>query len=385
MVSGERLTGRVRRHQNVVAAASIANIVKTSLGPVGLDKMLVDDVGDLLEVEHGPAAKILVELAQLQDEEVGDGTTSVVLVAAELLKNAEELMSLKIHPTTIISGYRLACRRGLISVDDLARDNIVNAAKTSMSSKIIGCDAGELFAAMGRRRRDGSAGRRCKGGHRYPPIKAVNAAQGMVPHCQTELKMRAFTTPERATVALPSRCPDRAPNAKNRLPRFLAAKVQDEAGHPAAPREQLELMRPARVRPHQGARAEEDHGVGRQRHPDHAGSIDDLCMKYFVEAAPWPFAGAAEDRLEAHRQGHRRPVLCLHDQLGGPECVAQESESRRRVISRSAASIGLLRGATISNCDEMERQRPRDALCVVKRGAGGRQLVPPAAAPWRSP
>lgn len=81
----------------VMAACSIANIVKSSLGPVGLDKMLVDDIGDvtvtndgatilrLLEVEH-PAAKVLVELAQLQDEEVGDGTTSVVIVAAELLK-----------------------------------------------------------------------------------------------------------------------------------------------------------------------------------------------------------------------------------------------------------------------------------------------------------
>ncbi|PIK55870.1 putative T-complex protein 1 subunit alpha-like [Apostichopus japonicus] len=104
-----------------MAASSIANIVKSSLGPVGLDKMLVDDVGDvtvtndgatilkLLEVEH-PSAKILVELADLQDQEVGDGTTSVVLIAAELLKNADELVKQKIHPTTIISGYRLACK-----------------------------------------------------------------------------------------------------------------------------------------------------------------------------------------------------------------------------------------------------------------------------------
>lgn len=80
-----------------MAASTIANVVKSSLGPVGLDKMLVDDIGDvtvtndgatilrLLEVEH-PAARVLVELAQLQDEEVGDGTTSVVIIAAELLK-----------------------------------------------------------------------------------------------------------------------------------------------------------------------------------------------------------------------------------------------------------------------------------------------------------
>merc|ERR1719192_1240171 len=98
-VGGERNTGQSVRTQNVMAACAIANIVKSSLGPVGLDKMLVDDVGDvtitndgatilkLLEVEH-PAAKILCELADLQDEEVGDGTTSVVIIAAELLKNA---------------------------------------------------------------------------------------------------------------------------------------------------------------------------------------------------------------------------------------------------------------------------------------------------------
>lgn len=88
-VGGQRISGQSIRSQNVLACAAVANIVKSSLGPVGLDKMLVDDVGDvtvtndgasilrLLEVQH-PAAKVLVDLAQLQDDEVGDGTTSVV-------------------------------------------------------------------------------------------------------------------------------------------------------------------------------------------------------------------------------------------------------------------------------------------------------------------
>merc|ERR1712179_551510 len=140
-IHGKRSTGSSVRGQNVMAASSIANIVKSSLGPVGLDKMLVDDVGDvtvtndgatilkLLEVEH-PAAKVLVELADLQDQEVGDGTTSVVIIAAELLKNAEELVKQKIHPTSIISGYRLACKEACkylndnltINVDDLGRE-----------------------------------------------------------------------------------------------------------------------------------------------------------------------------------------------------------------------------------------------------------------------
>lgn len=97
VVDGTRTSGKDVREQNVTAAVAIANIVKSSLGPVGLDKMLVDDIGDVtitndgatilkqLEVDH-PAGKVLVELAGLQDQEVGDGTTSVVIIAAELLK-----------------------------------------------------------------------------------------------------------------------------------------------------------------------------------------------------------------------------------------------------------------------------------------------------------
>ncbi|KAF3440048.1 hypothetical protein FNV43_RR18326 [Rhamnella rubrinervis] len=165
-ILGDRQYGQDVRTQNVMACQSVANIVKTSLGPVGLDKMLVDDIGDvtitndgatilkMLEVEH-PAAKVLVELAELQDREVGDGTTSVVIVAAELLKRANDLVRNKIHPTSIISGYRLAMREACkyveeklaVKVEKLGKDSLINCAKTSMSSKLIAGDS-DFFANL---------------------------------------------------------------------------------------------------------------------------------------------------------------------------------------------------------------------------------------------
>lgn len=166
-IMGERTCGQDVRAANVIAVAALSNILKSSLGPQGLDKMLVDDIGDVtitndgatilqqLEVEH-PAAKVLVELANLQDVEVGDGTTSVVIIAAELLKKANELVKQQIHPTTIMSGYRMAMKESLkwiqsnlsVKVDALGSDVLQQVARTSLSSKFVGGAESNLFSKI---------------------------------------------------------------------------------------------------------------------------------------------------------------------------------------------------------------------------------------------
>ena len=110
-----RILGRDAQRTNILAAKIVAEAVRSTLGPKGMDKMLVDDLGDVvitndgatildeIDVEH-PAAKMMVEVAKAQDEEVGDGTTTAVVLAGELLKNAESLLDQEIHPSVITLG-----------------------------------------------------------------------------------------------------------------------------------------------------------------------------------------------------------------------------------------------------------------------------------------
>lgn len=129
----KRTRGRDAQSNNIMAAKAVAEAVRTTLGPKGMDKMLVDSMGDVtitndgatilkeMDIEH-PAAKMIVEVSKTQDEEVGDGTTSAAVVAGELLKKAEDLIDMDIHPTVIASGYRLAAAKAIELVQGLAKD-----------------------------------------------------------------------------------------------------------------------------------------------------------------------------------------------------------------------------------------------------------------------
>src|SRR3990167_7076336 len=126
-----RIMGKDAQRNNIAAAKMIAEIVKTTLGPKGMDKMLVSPTNDIIvtndgvtileemHIEH-PAAKMMVEIAKTQETEVGDGTTTSVMIAGKLLENAEKLLDKKIHPTVITKGYRIAAEKSQEILNNLA-------------------------------------------------------------------------------------------------------------------------------------------------------------------------------------------------------------------------------------------------------------------------
>ena len=158
----ERTRGKGAQFNNIAAAKAVADAVRSTLGPKGMDKMLVDSMGDVvitndgatilkeIDIEH-PAAKMVVEVAKTQDNECGDGTTSAVVMAGELLKKAESLIEQNVHPTVIANGYRLAADESItilkklgIKVDPNNAKALKNIAMTAMTGKSIGPNKGSL-------------------------------------------------------------------------------------------------------------------------------------------------------------------------------------------------------------------------------------------------
>ncbi|XP_009380486.2 T-complex protein 1 subunit alpha [Musa acuminata AAA Group] len=403
-ILGERQSGQDVRTQNVVACQAVANIVKSSLGPVGLDKMLVDDIGDvtitndgatilkMLEVEH-PAAKVLVELAELQDREVGDGTTSVVILAAELLKRANDLVRNKIHPTSIISGYRLAMREACkyveeklaTKVEKLGKDSLVNCAKTSMSSKLIATDS-DFFSNLVVDAVQAVKTTNARGEVKYP-VKSINILKAHGKSAKDSYLLNGYAlNTGRAAQGMPIRV---AP-ARIACLDFNLQKTKMQMGVQVLvtdPRE-LEKIR------------EREADITKERIQKllKAGAnvvlttkgIDDMSLKYFVESGAIAVRRVRKDDLRHVAKATGATVVTTFADMEGEETfdlsllghadeVIEERIADDDVIlikgTKNSSAVSLiLRGANDYMLDEMDRAL-HDALCIVKRTLESNMVV----------
>jgi len=367
--------------------------------------MMVDDIGDvtvtndgatilsLLDVEH-PAGKILVDLAQQQDKEVGDGTTSVVLIAAELLKRANDLMSNRIHPTTIITGYRLALREAVrymsenisTKVDQLGRDSLISIAKTSMSSKIIGSDS-DFYSNMVVDAMQAVRTTNGKNEVKYP-VKAVNILKAHGQSSTESLLIKGYAL--NCTVASQA-MKTRITDAKiacfdmNFQKERMKLGVQITIDDPA----QLE-----KIRERESAMVMERIDMILKAGANvvlTTKGIDDLCLKQFIEKGAMAVrrckkedlrriakaTGATlisslsdlngDEKFEAASLGHAEEVV--QERISDDECILVKGTK-----VHTSASI-ILRGPNDYQLDEMERS-VHDALCAVKRTLESGRIVP---------
>ena len=405
-LDGERTSGNDIRTQNTTACMAVANIVKSSLGPVGLDKMLVDKVGDVtitndgatilqkLEVEH-PAAKVLVQLADLQDKEVGDGTTSVVIFAAELLKNGLDLIHLSVHPTIIMSGYRLALkecvryiRENLLVSSDLIDDEVLfNVARTTLSSKILGAET-ELFSKMAVDAVKGVKKDIGNGKYKYPIENiGIIKAHGQSA-LQSELVNGIVLTGSRAAQGMPTHIDD----AKVIVVDFPLQRYKTQMGVEVKTSDPDELER-IKAEELEITRQRVQHILATGANVVVCGhAIDDLCLKYLVEAGCIGIRRVGNDDMIRIAKATGATIVVNMSDIDGNESIdpavvghcAQVEERRlgdydflffEGLSTRDDVSLSVvLRGANDMMLQEMERSF-HDALCVEQRVMESKSLV----------
>ena len=402
-IQGERETGMDVREGNVMAVQSVANIVKSSLGPQGLDKMLVDETGEvvitndgatilkLLSIEH-PAAKILGDLAQIQDKEVGDGTTSVVILAAELLRRATQLIKNKVHPTTVISGYRMALKEAIkhikddlvIQIDPNDTELLKKVAETSLSSKLIGPESKFFSDIVVKAITNVKTG---SGATAKYPVKNINIIKT---HGKSVTESRLIEGYALESARGGMGMPLTVTNAKIALLDMNLAKFRMPAGVSVLVQnpDNLEDIR----------QRELDLTKERCKKILDAGAnviicskgIDDFALKYFVEAKCIAVRRCDKADMKRLASATGAKIMITFDDENGEEifnkdCLGEAEEVSEEAINdynyvffkkckKQSAQTILLRGANYLMLDETERSI-HDALCAVKRVLESNKLV----------
>ena len=402
-IQGERETGMDVREGNVMAVSAIANVVKSSLGPQGLDKMLVDETGEvtitndgatilkLLSIEH-PAAKILGDLAQIQDKEVGDGTTSVVILAAELLRRATQLIKNKVHPTTVITGYRLALKEAIkhikseliIKIDSSDNELLKKVAETSLSSKLIGPES-KFFSDIIVKAITNV--KTTIGGVTKYPVKNINIIKT---HGKSVTESRLVDgyaiESSRGGMGMPLTVKDAKIAlldmnlAKFRLPPGVSVVVQNPDNLENIRQRELDLTK---------ERCKKIIDAGANVIICSKG-IDDFALKYFVEAKCIAVRRCEKSDMKRLSQATGAKIMITFDEENGEEvfnkdCLGEAEEVSEEAINdynyvffkkckKQSAQTILLRGANYLMLDETERSI-HDALCAVKRVLESNNLV----------
>jgi len=371
--------------------------------------MLVDDIGDVtitndgatilaqLEVEH-PAARVLVDLAQLQDREVGDGTTSVVIIASELLKRANELVLQGVHPTTILSGYRTALKAAVayikkelvckVDADDL----LINAAKTSMSSKILGKEA-DFFAklAVDAVKSVEMSNTFGKGSKKKYPLSAIHILKA---HGQSSLDSHLVANgfalhATRAAQGMPTVVDGGQVKIamldmnlqRHRMAMGVTINITDPDEIEKIKSREMDIVK---------ERIDMILNAGAKVVLTSKG-VDDMCLKYFVQAGVICARRVNKDDLKRLAKATGGIVVTTMADMEGNETFDPESlgtvESFEEVrvgdgemlyangCQGGGASTIVLRGANEYMLDEMDRAL-HDSLCVVKRMLESNSLVP---------
>jgi len=405
-LAGERSTGQEVRTQNVMAALSVANVVKSSLGPIGLDKMLVDDLGEVtvtndgatilnqLEVEH-PAARVLVQLSEMQDKEVGDGTTSVVILASELLKRANELVKNTIHPTTVMSGYRLAMKESIkyikdqlvMKTDKLGREVAFNIARTTLSSKIFGRESA-FFADLAVDAMAMVKSTNPETGKVVYPVKAVGIIKQHGGSAKDSQLFNGYVMyGGRAAQGMPRT----VKNAKIALLDIDLRKTKMQMGVSVVVTDpkKLEEIR-QREADITKERIELLLAAGANVILTTKG-IDDMALKYFVEANAIALRRCKKEDLRriakltggtlmitmADMEGNESfdPSMLGHAEEVIEERIADDDHLIIKGGKTQRCCSVLLRGANMHMLDEVDRSL-HDALCAVKRALESASVVP---------